>query len=110
MNWDTFIYFAITSGLCWISGAWCAFRHKRKAALTLSGLGSALFLTFIVGFWIELDRPPLRTMGETRLWYSFFLSVIGVVLYGKLKYKWMLGFGTLMSFVFVFINLFFTYI
>ena len=105
MNWDTFIYFAITSGLCWILGAWYAFRHKRRAALTLSGLGSALFLVFIIGFWVELERPPLRTMGETRLWYSFFLSVVGTALYGKCKYPWMLGFSALMSLVFIFINL-----
>jgi ABC-type transport system involved in cytochrome c biogenesis permease subunit len=44
-------------------------------------------------------------MGETRLWYSFFLSVVGIGLYAKCRYQWMLGFSTLMSLVFVFINL-----
>ena len=29
--------------------------------------------TFISLLWHSLERPPLRTMGETRLWYSFFL-------------------------------------
>ena len=67
MNWDTFIYFAITSGLCWILGAWYAFRHKRRAALTLSGLGSALFLVFIIGFWVELERPPSPYHGRNPL-------------------------------------------
>ena len=105
MNWDSFLIYAFLSAICWILGVWMAFQNKRKIAILSSISGSMIFFLFIVGLWISLERPPLRTMGETRLWYSFFLSVIGVVLYGKLKYKWMLGFGTLMSFVFVFINL-----
>ena len=105
MNWDSFIIYAVLSAICWILGVWMAFQNKRKGAISSCILGSLVFFVFIIGLWISLDRPPLRTMGETRLWYSFFLSVIGVVLYSKLKYKWMLGFGTLMSLVFVFINL-----
>lgn len=105
MTWDSFIYFAITSGLCWILGTFQAFRHQRKLALGFSSIGSILFLVFIIGLWIGLERPPLRTMGETRLWYSFFLSIIGIALYGKCRYSWMLGFSTLMSLVFIFINI-----
>lgn len=105
MNWQSFPYFAITAVLCWLMGSLCASRKRQRGALILSGLGSAIFLVFIIGFWIGLDRPPLRTMGETRLWYSFFLSVIGIVLYGKCRYPWMLGFSTLMSLVFVLINI-----
>ena len=104
MNWDSFIYFVIVSGACWILGAYGAFRKKRKLALVLSSMGSALFFLFIIGFWINLERPPLRTMGETRLWYSFFLSIIGIALYGKCRYHWILGFSTLMSLVFVLVN------
>ncbi len=32
---------------------------------------------FIVYLWQELDRPPMRTLGETRLWYALFLPIIG---------------------------------
>lgn len=106
MNWDSFGMYALVSGLCWVIGAAFAFKGWRKGALTLSGIGSLVFLLFIIGMWIELERPPLRTMGETRLWYSFFLSLVGGVLYHQCKYKWILGFSTLMSLVFVCINLF----
>lgn len=34
--------------------------------------GTGCLFSFIVGMWISLERPPMRTMGETRLWYSFF--------------------------------------
>lgn len=105
MTWDVFIYYALASGLCWLTGAVLAFRDKRKGAMLFTGLGSMVFFVFIVGMWISLERPPLRTMGETRLWYSFFLSIIGFGLYAKCRYKWILGFSTLMSLVFVLINL-----
>lgn len=56
--------------------------------------------------WITLERPPLRTMGETRLWYSFFLPLAGIIVYSRWQYKWILGFSTLLAAVFVCINLF----
>lgn len=105
MSWDTFIYYALAAVLCWFLGTLCAFLKHRGWALGLSAIGSVVFMVFIIGFWIALERPPLRTMGETRLWYSFFLSVVGIALYGKCRYPWLLAFSTLMSLVFVCINL-----
>ena len=104
MSWDSLGMYALISGICWVIGAYGAFRNHRKVAVGVTGLGSLVFFLFIVGLWISLERPPLRTMGETRLWYSFFLSIIGLILYMKCKYKWILSFSTLMSLVFVFIN------
>lgn len=106
MSWDSFVIYAIVSGLCWTTGAFLAFKEHRKSAISISGIGSFVFMVFIIGLWISLERPPMRTMGETRLWYSFFLSIIGIVLYARCRYSWMLGFSTLMSVVFVCINLF----
>lgn len=60
---------------------------------------------FIVGFWVTLKRPPLRTMGETRLWYSFFISIIGYLSYLKWRYKWLLSFSTIIAIIFIVINL-----
>ena len=68
MSWDSFIYYALVSGLCWLAGAIWAFREKRSMAMTFTGLGSLVFFVYIIGMWINLERPPLRTMGETRLW------------------------------------------
>lgn len=106
MSWEAFVYYAVAAGGCWLAAVVCAFRDKRKAAMLVSSLGSLIFLTFIIGMWLSLERPPLRTMGETRLWYSFFLSVVGLALYAECRYKWVLGFGVLMSLIFVGINLF----
>ena len=48
----------------------------------------------------------MRTMGETRLWYTFFLSTIGFVMYAKWKYSWIQAFSLVVASVFVFINIF----
>ena len=107
MTWDQLIWFALAASLCWITGAVMAFRAKRQwPAATAAIAGSVIFFAYIVGMWISLERPPMRTMGETRLWYSFFLSVAGVAVYLRWRYKWILSFSTLMSVVFICVNLF----
>ena len=68
-------------------------------------LGSLVFLSFVVGLWITLSRPPLRTMGETRLWYSLFLSLMGAWIYFSQRYRWVLPFSAVMAMVFVGVNL-----
>ena len=106
MTWNEFIYFALVSVCLWSTGAVVAFFNKRKAAISLTLAGLATFFAFILFMWISLQRPPLRTMGETRLWYSFFLPLVGVFIYIRWRYKWILSFSTLMAVVFICINLF----
>ena len=107
MSWEHLIWFAATAAVCWLAGAVMALRGKRVwTTSVVSAVGSVVFFAFIVGMWISLERPPLRTMGETRLWYSFFLSLAGVAVYARWRYKWILSFSTLMSVVFICVNLF----
>lgn len=107
MSWDSFVWFALAASLFWISGAIVSVISKRRfPAAVLAGCGSAIFMTFIVGVWISLGRPPLRTMGETRLWFSLFLSLIGLVVYLRWRYRWVLPFGCLMAVMFAGINIF----
>ena len=107
MSWDSFVWFALAASLFWISGAIVSVISKRRLpAAVLAGCGSAIFMTFILGVWISLGRPPLRTMGETRLWFSLFLSLIGLVVYLRWRYRWVLPFGCLMAVMFASINIF----
>ena len=107
MTWEHLIWFAVAAAICWVTGAVMALRNaKAWRAAVVSACGSLIFFAFIVGMWISLERPPLRTMGETRLWYSFFLSVAGIAVYVRWRYKWILSFSTMMSVVFICINLF----
>lgn len=106
MIWSYFIVFALLSVALWTTGAWAAWRNRRWLAFAATGLGLAVFFAYILIMWITLERPPLRTMGETRLWYSFFLPLAGIIVYSRWQYKWILGFSTLLAAVFVCINLF----
>lgn len=56
---------------------------------------------FIINLWIYLERPPLRTLAETRLWYSFFVGAIGIILYWLYHYKWMISYASAMMLIFL---------
>lgn len=107
INWDNFFLFAAASVAFCLAGALYALfssqRSKAAIGLTVAGIFSLGF--FIIGLWVFLERPPLRTMGETRLWYSFFMGIAGLLTYIRWQYRWILSFSTLLSAVFVIINL-----
>ena len=130
MSWDYFIYFAVVAVLLWAVGAWAAWKDKTGMAYTTTIIGMLVFFSFILSMWISLERPPLRTMGETRLWYSFFLPLAGLIVYSRWNYKgrssechpslledgrvvtelgkgkWILSFSTILALVFICVNLF----
>ncbi len=107
MSWDAFIFYAIAAVFFWISGAVVSIVSARKPAASVLVLaGSAVFFIFIAGIWISLQRPPMRTMGETRLWYSFFISLVGLFIYLKWGYRWILPFSSVLATVFVCVNIF----
>ena len=86
MSWDSFVWFALSAVLLWIAGAFFAWKERRALVYACTLAGIAIFFAFILGMWISLERPPLRTMGETRLWYSFFLPVAGIIVYSRWRY------------------------
>ena len=106
MTWNEFLWFAIPAIVCWLSAGILIYICKKSHVadiLTITGI--IIFASFIVGLWIGQQRPPMRTMGETRLWYSFFLATVGFITYKRWKYKWMLSFSSLVASVFVIINI-----
>lgn len=105
MIWDWFAYFALSAIFCWVCGAFLAWKQRYVPTLVMTAVGLCVFFTYIVFMWITLSRPPMRTMGETRLWYSFFLALSGIIVYARTRYRWMVGLSTIMSTVFVVINL-----
>jgi len=107
MTWNEYLYFAIPAIFLWISaGVLIYTRIKQPVIDGLMIAGILVFAAFIGGLWVGQERPPLRTMGETRLWYSFFLSLVGYVTYKHWKYKWLLSFSGLVACVFVCVNIF----
>ncbi len=106
ISWQDFIYFSALAIVLWSAGAFVAYKPaKRHIAILFTVLGVLVFASFIGSFWYFLERPPLRTMGETRLWYSFFLPVAGLITYIRWRYPWILTFSTILATVFIVINI-----
>ena len=106
MSWSLFVDFAIVALLFWAAGAFFAWKDSRRMAVGLTAVGLLVFFSYILMMWVNLERPPMRTIGETRLWYSFFLALTGLFVYSRSHYRWILSFSTVMATVFVCVNLF----
>jgi len=104
MIWDFYPFFAVAAIFCWMLGSVTAWYSKRSLAFIAIGAGIAVFAFFIVILWQQLHRPPLRTMGETRLWYAFFLALVGLIIYWRWSYRWIPFFTSLLATVFTLIN------
>lgn len=105
IGWSEFPWFAAATALLAVAGAVFALCNRRTAALTLSLFAVATLTVFVALLWVGLCRPPMRTMGETRLWYSLFLLVAGLATYARWRFRWVLSFSTLLSIVFMAINI-----
>lgn len=95
MNWIYFPLYALITAIFWVLGTSLIFASKRKSILKPLGhiallLGIGTITTFVVILWLQLGRPPMRTLGETRLWYALFLLIIGYVTYVRWGYQWVL--------------------
>jgi len=109
INFDIYFTVAILLWTIALSFLWIPFLSKwvysQSIALLFSLLGAFVVVLFTVLLWKELNRPPMRTLGETRLWYSLFLPFIGIVTFLKWRYKWFLSYAIIMAGVFLTINL-----
>ncbi|MBU2649944.1 MAG: cytochrome c biogenesis protein CcsA [Bacteroidetes bacterium] len=110
MTWIQYPYFVYAATLLWLAGIIISFSGKGKTAGILRDFlllsGTAVIVVFAGLLWDSLERPPFRTLAETRLWYAIFTAVIGLVIYYRWKMKWMLGYALTMAIVFLFINYF----
>lgn len=105
LAWTIFIYVFSACSLSAIVSAVAAWKGQRKTALGFAFISALFLFAFLLYLWYNLGRPPMRTMGETRLWYAFFLLIAGIVTYSRWQYKWILSYTGLMSIVFLTINL-----
>lgn len=91
MNFTTAALLAIA---CWTTGTLLSLFARRTPALKLPGLvlslgGSLVMAAFIALYWLLLDRPPLRTLGETRLWYAALIPLVGFLVEYRWKIEWL---------------------
>ena len=107
IGWNIFAGVAALTAAFAAAGAGVALYRKNYSSVAMILSLAALFVlgAFIVAFGITLGRPPMRTMGETRLWYSFFMLLAGTITYARWRYRWVLSFSTIMASVFMIINI-----
>lgn len=107
--WQYFSYIAFTSIALWAVSAILIYAKKgslNTLAILMHALATLIIGAFITALWISLERPPLRTLAETRIWYTFFMGAIGLVVYRMYRQKWMLNYAALMATVFLLVTYF----
>lgn len=112
-NWIHFNTYAISSLSLWVISLificlWFFNKQNNKLytiSVLTSILGILVFASFITILWLNLERPPLRTLGETRLWSTLFLATLGLIVLLRWKFILIYGFAMMMAFVFLIINL-----
>jgi len=99
------LLFGLTIIFCLAAASFWAVKKKEKRALFFQISGILIFSVFIIVIWLTLQRPPFKTMGETRIWYSFFLAILSAVTYWRWRMSYLLTFVNTLASVFVVINI-----
>jgi len=110
MVWTNFPLYAFIIICFWLLGLIMINVKARNSKVNNIGvfslvIGLLILIYFVTHLWILLERPPLRTLGETRLWYSLFLAFVGLVTYTRWKYKWFLSYTFGVASFFLILNI-----
>jgi ABC-type transport system involved in cytochrome c biogenesis permease subunit len=107
MDLFDFKIFGYSAIIIWIIGSTLGIVKKSNKIILFSGiLGNLIIAIFILSYWNYIERPPFRTLAETRLWYSFFLALIGNLIFIKWKLKWFPIYTFAMASLFILINIY----
>jgi ABC-type transport system involved in cytochrome c biogenesis permease subunit len=107
ISWDSYLYFALTAIVLWVVAILLIALKKAKGWIDVFSLaGTFVFLCFVILYWHSIERPPMRTMGETRLWFALFIAAIGYIVYKIWYYEYIFGFYLIIAIVFACINIF----
>lgn len=99
--------FPIVAGfalIAWTLGL-ITFPKKRSFGIALLTIGTLALGGYLAAIWLILERPPLRTLGETRLWYAFMLPIAAGVVCLRWKMVWPLYYAIPLAGLFLGINL-----
>lgn len=87
------------------SGAYVIRRKDARWGDILAMIGVAAGIVLLTTLWITLDRPPLRTLGETRWWYAVLVPALGLVIGFRFQTRALAIPSCLMGAMFAIINL-----
>lgn len=110
MTWQNYPSIVIAVTVIWVlSNALLIPRFSKSfkvAGELLLILGALLLCSFIISYWHAIERPPFRTIAETRIWYGVFMSSIGIILYLRWKNGIILLLSLILALVFLWVNCF----
>ena len=97
---------ALAAGSWIAAGGSYALRRKQPwIGDVLMALGIAFGVALLAGLWVTLDRPPMRTLGETRWWYAVSVPTLGLLVGWRFKTRAMAIPACAMGAMFAIINL-----
>lgn len=104
--WSVFPWFFGASVVCWALGGIFILRKQKSVwVYSLTFLGWLALAAFVVLLWVNLQRPPLRTLGETRLWYAVWVPLCSLFIAWRWRMQWPIIYGTALSVLFLGITL-----
>ena len=106
MTWQDFPGIAGAIFSAWIPASLLSLIPHKRNLLTRLGqfllvVGTLLVAIFIGGLWVSLERPPLRTLGETRLWYALFLPLCALAAELRWRIPWLRAYCLAMASLFL---------
>lgn len=87
------------------AGVYAVRPRSRKVADALMMLGVASGALLLGLLWASLDRPPMRTLGETRWWYAVLVPALGLLIGWRFQTRALAIPAALMGCAFAVINL-----
>lgn len=99
-----FSTFALAAVACW-GGGLLIRRFRPAAGLTLYSTGIAILASYAGLLWWQLGRPPMRTLGETRLLYAILLPAVAFGVAMRWRLAWPMIYGAAIAAVFLGINI-----
>lgn len=104
-GWLCFPGFAVTAAICWLAGIGLRGMGRPRAGIAIYAAGVAVIAVYVGLLWFHLERPPLRTLGETRLWYALLLTALACVLSLRWRMGWPLAYAAWVAAIFLAINI-----
>lgn len=101
---------AVIAIILWVTGSLIGMFSRQTPVLRIPGYllsfgGSLVMIGYIAAYWMLLERPPLRTLGETRLWYAALIPLVGFLVEFRWNISWLKYYCIALAAFFLAINI-----
>jgi ABC-type transport system involved in cytochrome c biogenesis permease subunit len=109
MSWELYPFVAIATLILWLGAVVSGILGSKsikaeRLGFALEAFGMLLVWVFVAGLWISLERPPLRTLAETRLWHVALIPLCSLVIGLRWRLRWLRPYCLGLASVFLIIN------